>query len=109
MQSDFTAVMNRPDPSSKQNIPTSSKIDLQPPPFSEVHERPDYQNSFVTIELNNNTRIKGRLLQFNSSTETIGILKPRALHQTEIDMSSIKFMRLEMPYQLALENSTAGE
>lgn len=90
-------------------IPTTLKIDLQPPPFSDVHEGPEYLNTSVTIELNNNTRIKGKLLQFNAATETIGILEPRAMHQTEIEMRTIKFLRLEMPYQLALKSSIEKE
>ncbi|MDD9891408.1 MAG: hypothetical protein OXU66_11610 [Gammaproteobacteria bacterium] len=30
-------------------------IDLQPPPFSEVHGGPDYDKTSVTVELTNNT------------------------------------------------------
>ena len=85
------------------------KIDLQPPPFSDVHEGPEYSNTSVTIELNNNTRIKGKLVQFNVATETISILEPRATTQTDIDMSSIKFLRLEKPYQLMLASNNTEE
>ena len=109
MQADFAVATNTPNGESQPNIPTSYKIDLQPPPFSDVHEGPEYLNTSVTIELNNNARVKGKLLQFNAATETIGLLEPRSLQPTSIDMGSIKFMRLEMPYQLALETSVARE
>ncbi len=109
MQGDFAIAVDRPDKNSQTKTSSNTKIDLQPPPFSDVHERPEYLNTSVTIELNNNTRVKGKLLQFNSSTEVIGILEPRLLRPSEIDMNTIKFMRLEMPYQLALETSIARE
>lgn len=89
--------------------PTIMKIDLQPPPFSDVHEGPEYSNTSVTIELNNNTRTKGKLTQFNASTETISILEPRAINPTDIDMGTIKFLRLEKPYQLMLESQNTEE
>ncbi|GJM11942.1 MAG: general secretory pathway protein GspE [Pseudohongiella sp.] len=88
---------------------TMMKIDLQPPPFSDVHEGPEYSNTSVTIELTNNTRMKGKLTQFNASTETISILEPRASNSTNIDMSTIKFLRLEKPYQLMLESNNTEE
>lgn len=74
MQADFAVASNTPNGESQPNIPTSYKIDLQPPPFSDVHDGPEYLNTSVTIELNNNTRVKGKLLQFNAATETIGLL-----------------------------------
>jgi type II secretory ATPase GspE/PulE/Tfp pilus assembly ATPase PilB-like protein len=89
--------------------PTMMKIDLQPPPFSDVHEGPEYSNTSVTIELTNNTRTKGRLVQFNASNETISILEPRAIDPTDIDMSTVKFLRLEKPYQLMLESNNTEE
>ncbi|MCH7815241.1 MAG: hypothetical protein IIC60_01600, partial [Proteobacteria bacterium] len=89
--------------------PPKLKIDLQPPPFSEVNDGPEYAKSSVTIELNNSTRTKGKLLQFDSTAEVISILEPRAAVPTVIDMSSIKFMRLEKPYQLVLHASGSGE
>jgi len=85
------------------------KIDLQPPPFSDVHEGPEYSNTSVTIELTNNTRTKGKLIQFNAATETISILEPRASDPTDIEMSTIKFLRLEQPYQLMLESNNTEE
>ncbi|NKB32949.1 MAG: pilus assembly protein PilB [Pseudomonadales bacterium] len=77
-------------------------IDLQAPPFSEVHDGPDYDKTSVTIELLNTTRAKGKLLAFNATNELITILESRAVLPTEIDMNSIKYMRLEKPYQLLL-------
>tara|TARA_B100000959_G_scaffold266741_1_gene309480 strand:+ start:6072 stop:6374 length:303 start_codon:yes stop_codon:yes gene_type:complete len=76
----------------------SAAIDLQPPPsFAEVHDGPDYAKSMVTIELTNNSRAKGTLLKFNAVDETVRILEPRAVVPTDIDMSTIKYMRLENP------------
>ncbi|PCI82437.1 MAG: pilus assembly protein PilB [SAR86 cluster bacterium] len=108
MQSDSAIVMG---PSSGMNSqsPVIMKIDLQPPPFSDVHEGPEYSNTSVTIELNNNSRTKGKLTQFNASTETISILEPRANNPTDIDMANIKFLRLEKPYQLMLESQNTEE
>lgn len=90
-----------------QNEPAGGlRVDLQPPPFAEVHEGAEYSNTSVTIELGNATRVKGRLLRFDSSAETISIMEPRAVDPTHIDMSAIKFMRLEKPYQLVLSAGT---
>ena len=103
MQSESSIVME-PSMGMGSQSPTIMKIDLQPPPFSDVHEGPEYSNTSVTIELNNNTRTKGRLTQFNAATETISILEPRASDSIDIDMANIKFLRLEKPYQLMLES-----
>lgn len=108
MQSESSIVME-PSMGMGSQSPTIMKIDLQPPPFSDVHEGPEYSNTSVTIELNNNTRIKGKLTQFNASTETISILEPRASDPTDIDMANIKFLRLEKPYQLMLESQNTEE
>ncbi|MDA1372394.1 MAG: ATPase, T2SS/T4P/T4SS family [Proteobacteria bacterium] len=78
------------------------QIDLQPPPFSEVHDGPVYNTSVVTLELTNTSRAKGTLVQFNASSETISILEPRGVVPTEFDMRSIKYMRMEKPYQLMI-------
>ena len=48
-------------------------------------------------------------MQFNVATEIISILEPRATTQTDIDMSSIKFLRLEKPYQLMLASNNTEE
>ena len=48
-------------------------------------------------------------MQFNVATEIISILEPRATAQTDIDMSSIKFLRLEKPYQLMLASNNTEE
>ena len=89
--------------------PGQMKIDLQPPPFSEVNEGPEYSNTSVTIELNNSTRTKGKLLQFDAATESIKIIEPRAASPTEILMNTIKFLRLEKPYQLMLDPDNPAE
>jgi len=48
-------------------------------------------------------------VQFNVATEIISILEPRATTQTDIDMSSIKFLRLEKPYQSMLASNNTEE
>lgn len=88
---------------------TPYRTDLQPPPFSEVHDGPEYSNTSVTLELKNNSRTKGKLLRFDSAEELISILEPRAAAPTEISMNTIKFMRLEKPYQLVLKRSDEHE
>ena len=75
-------------------------IDLQPPPFADVHDGPDYDKSSVTIELNNSNRVNGKLVQFNAASETISVMEPRGVVATELEMSTVKYMRLEKPYQL---------
>jgi type II secretory ATPase GspE/PulE/Tfp pilus assembly ATPase PilB-like protein len=92
-------------PPEKEIVVNGMRIDLQPPSFSEVEEGPEYDNTFVTIELNNSTRVKGKLVQFDCSSESIRVLETRAVIPTEIGMASIKFMRLEKPYQITLKSS----
>jgi hypothetical protein len=108
MQSESAIVME-PSMGMGSQSTTIMKIVLQPPPFSDVHEGTEYSNTSVTIELNNSTRTKGKLTQFNASTETISILEPRASDPTDIDMAIIKFLRLEKPYQLMLESQSTEE
>lgn len=86
----------------EETTSSSAAIDLQPPPFAEVHDGPDYDKSTVTIELTNNTRAKGKLLKFNAVDESIRILEPRAVVPTDIDMDTIKYMCLEKLYQLMI-------
>jgi hypothetical protein len=73
-------------------------VDLQPPPYSEVHERVDYTTTSVTVELNNSVRVKGKSLSFDTSSEIISVMEYRAAVPTVIDVSAFKFMRLEKPY-----------
>lgn len=102
-----TAFASQPIETLPQDEPVGAlRVDLQPPPFAEVHEGAEYNNTSVTIEMGNATRVKGRLLRFDSSAETISIMEPRSGDPTHIDMSSIKFMRLEKPYQLVLSGGT---
>lgn len=109
MESDPAIMIDPPIGGLGSQSSTMMRIDLQPPPFSDVHEGPEYSNTSVTIELSNNTRTKGKLIQFNASTEIISILEPRALNPTDIEMSTVKFLRLEKPYQLMLESSNTEE
>lgn len=82
------------------------RIDLQPPPFAEVHEGAEYTSISVTVELNNSVRVKGKLLLFDSSAEIISVIENRSAVATVMDMSAIKFMRLEKPYQLILSSGS---
>lgn len=102
MPADTAIAIETPVDDVEPELDTPLRIDLQPPPFSEIHEGPEYFNTSVTLELKNNTRVKGKLLQFDSTVEFISIMEPRAVSPTEIGMNSIKFMRLEKPYQLVL-------
>ncbi|PCJ26408.1 MAG: pilus assembly protein PilB [SAR86 cluster bacterium] len=109
MQTDSAISTETPENQGTSDALVSMKIDLQPPPFSEVDEGPEYTNTAVTIELNNNTRTKGKLLQFCAATEIITILEPRATVPIDIGMGAIKLMRLEKPYQLMIENHGTEE
>lgn len=109
MTADTAVAVDTPTEDLEPQVAPSLKIDLQPPPFSEINEGPEYSNTSVTIELNNNARTKGKLLQFDSSTESISILEPRAMVATDIAMNTIKFMRLEKPYQLGLKSADEEE
>ena len=79
---------------------SATPIDLQPPPFADVHDGPEYDKSSVTIELNNSNRINGKLVQFNAASEIISVMEPRGVVATELEMSTVKYMRVEKPYQL---------
>lgn len=109
MPADTAGAANTPRLASELEQPSSLKMDLQPPPFSEINEGPEYSNTSVTLELNTSARTKGKLLQFDVAAEVISILEPRATLPTDIDMSTIKFMRLEKPYQLVLNDAHIEE
>ena len=107
MQADTAIVIDQEETDAESEVSSSSNFDLQPPPFAEVADGPEYDKSAVTAELTNSSRIKGTLVQFNAAAETISILEPRAVVPTDIDMRSIKYMRLEKPYQLMLGSATS--
>lgn len=109
MPADTAVAIETPTDDVEPEHTPSFRIDLQPPPFSEVHEGPEYSNTSVTLELNNGSRAKGKLAQFDSADEIISIMEPRAVSPTVIDMNTIKFMRLEKPYQLVLKSSGKQE
>lgn len=100
MQAETAIAIEAEDEETEVEIPASNQIDLQPPPFAEVHDGPEYDKSAVTVELTNSQRLKGTLVQFNASTETISLMETNAVVPTELEMSSVKYMRLEKPYQL---------
>ena len=97
MQAEIAEAIETVEFEGEESASSSVTIDLQPPPFAEVHDGPDYDKSAVTIELSNNSRVKGKLLKFNATDEAISILEPRAVVPTDIDMDTIKYMRLENP------------
>jgi hypothetical protein len=106
MQADTAIALESEDEESEVELPTSNQIDLQPPPFAEVHDGPEYVKSAVSVELTNSNRITGTLVQFNASSETISIMEANAVTATDLEMSSVKFMRLEKPYQLLKQGAT---
>lgn len=87
---------------SQESVSGAKKIDLQPPPFSEVHDGPEYDKSNCTIELANGSRVKGTLVQFNAASEVISILEPRGVTPLDVDMGTVKYLRLEKPYQMVI-------
>lgn len=92
-----------------QSSAFGSRFDLQPPPFAEVVDGPDYDNSAISIEINSNHRTKGKLSLFDTDSEILGFKEASKTTPTELEFSSIKFMRIEKPYQLTLEGPAKEE
>lgn len=107
MPADTAVVIDSEENETEAEVSTSKKIDLQPPPFSEVHDGPEYDKSTVNIELNNATRVKGKLVQYDAAAEIVSILEPRAVVPTTMEVGTIKYMRVEKPYQLMLASATS--
>ncbi|MEX2469664.1 MAG: ATPase, T2SS/T4P/T4SS family [Pseudohongiellaceae bacterium] len=105
MQSDTAIAIESEEEHEQIELPSNQKIDLQPPPFSEVEGGPDYDNSTVNIETTSGARIKGKLVQFNANSGNISVLEPRAVTPEHCDMESIKYMRLEKPYQMVIDSA----
>jgi len=53
------ALKTKVEESTEAESTSAQRIDLQPPPFADVHDGPEYENTFVTLELTNSHRIKG--------------------------------------------------
>ena len=87
----------------------STKVDLQPPPFFEIMDGPEYLNAQVNIEIHANQRVKGRLVKFDPSAELLAVAKASSSSPVEIDLNAIKFMRLDKPYQVSLESPQDDE
>ncbi|MFM1894958.1 MAG: hypothetical protein RLZZ385_32 [Pseudomonadota bacterium] len=87
----------------------AARFDFQPPPFSESVDGPDYTNSLVSIEVSSNQRIRGKLVAFDSNAEIISVLEPRKLEPLSLELRSIKFLRLEKPYQLTLDEDNVDD
>jgi hypothetical protein len=106
MPSNIALATQQPELVSQNYSVNGLLVDLQPAPFSEVHEGAEYNNISVTIELNNSDRVKGKLLLFDSSSEMISVMENRAAAATYMDISAIKFIRLDKPYQLILSSGS---
>lgn len=100
--STVTTALNKPSSASDSGM----RFDFQAPPFSDATDGPDYANSIVSIEISSSQRLKGKLTQFNANAETLGVLEPRKNEATILDIGKIKFLRLEKPYQLTLDEMT---
>lgn len=100
------ALKTKVEESTEAESTSAQRIDLQPPPFADVHDGPEYENTFVTLELTNSHRIKGKLLQFNAASELVMVMEPRAAAPTEVEMVAVKYLRLEKPYQIVLNSTT---
>ncbi|MFT6294236.1 MAG: type II secretory ATPase GspE/PulE/Tfp pilus assembly ATPase PilB-like protein [Glaciecola sp.] len=106
MPANTAFIPQQPGKAPQNELLNGLRVDLQPPPFAEVHEGADYTNTPITVELNDSLRVKGKLLSFDTSSEVISVMENRAKVATVIDMSAIKFMRLEKPYQLILSSGS---
>lgn len=82
-------------------------IALQKPPHYQVHDGPAFDNTVVSIELLNKQRLKGKLTRFDTRQQLIAIIQTSTDSPTEIAIDDIKYMRLEKPYQLALNDHSS--
>lgn len=91
-------------------LPTTSadsgegRFDFQPP-FADAVDGPDYANSLDIIEVSSSQRIRGKLLAFDVNAETVTVLEPRKAQPLTLDLRSIKYLRLEKPYQVAIPDN----
>ncbi len=85
------------------------RFDLQPPPFAELMDGPDYSNCLVIVEIHRNQRIKGKLSRFDADEEILEILEASKSKPTAFAFSEIKFVRFEKPYQITLEREEEKE
>jgi hypothetical protein len=97
---------NTVEESTEAETTSAQRIDLQPPPFADLHDGPEYENTSVTLELTNSHRIKGKLLQFNAASELVMVMEPRAAAPTEVEMDAVKYLRLKKSYQIVLNSTT---
>ena len=59
----------------EQSPVVSPRFDLQPPPFAELMDGPDYTSCLVVVEVHRNQRIKGRLGRFDADEEMLELLE----------------------------------
>ncbi|MEX2130483.1 MAG: ATPase, T2SS/T4P/T4SS family [Pseudohongiellaceae bacterium] len=93
----------------QESVKPVARFDFQPPPFSDAIDGPDYANSQVTIDVSTSQRIKGRLASYDAAAEMIRVIEPRRNTPVELDVRNIKFLRLEKPYQLTLDEPDAED
>ncbi|MBT8145942.1 MAG: hypothetical protein KJN90_03765, partial [Gammaproteobacteria bacterium] len=89
----------------EQSPVISPRFDLQPPPFAELMDGPDYSNCVVGVEVHRNQRIKGKLCRFDADAEALEILETSKKKPTVLAFRDIKFIRFEKPYQITLEQA----
>jgi len=85
------------------------RFDLQPPPFAELMDGPDYGNCQVGVEIHRNQRIKGKLCRFDADAEVLEVLEASKTVPTELEFANIKFIRFEKPYQINVEQKTGED
>ena len=86
-----------------QSPEVSPRFDLQPPPFVELMDGPDYANCLVGVEIHRNQRIKGKLCRFDADAEVLEILESSKKKPSKLEFRDIKFIRFEKPYQITLD------
>ena len=106
MRTDTVMKVVKVDATEQEQSPVvSPRFDLQPPPFAELMDGPDYGNCVVGVEIHRNQRIKGKLCRFDADAEVLEILESSKKKPTELEFRDIKFIRFEKPYQITLEQS----
>ncbi|MEZ5492715.1 MAG: ATPase, T2SS/T4P/T4SS family [Gammaproteobacteria bacterium] len=93
----------------EQSPAVRTRLDLQPPPFAELMDGPDYTNCLIAVEIHRNQRIKGKLCRFDADAEMLEILETSKSKPTSLAFSDIKFIRFEKPYQVTIEQDDQAE
>jgi len=59
MPANTAFIPQQPGKAPQNELLNGLRVDLQPPPFAEVHEGADYTSTPITVELNDSLRVKG--------------------------------------------------